>query len=146
MTLRVSVEWGMYLEEECMREIEIASDDTLLGLHFAIQAAVGFDCDHPFEYFYGRHPRNRKFLFERESDSCDYVNLFEFYAAIPLATVWPVPAQGVQLFYHFDFGDDWYFKVRKISRKDTAPEPTARYPRVIKKEGPNPKQYPDYDE
>ena len=146
MTLRVTAEWGLYLEEDCMREIEISADDSLMDLHYAIQDAVDFDCDHMFEFFYGRNPRNRKVLFEPAGDAYDFENPLEFYETIPLATVWPVPAQGVQLFYHFDFGDDWYFKVRKISRVDKAPEPGVQYPRVIKKEGPNPEQYPDLDE
>jgi len=146
MTLRVTTEWGLYVEEVCMREIEIASDDTLMGLHYAIQDAVDFDCDHMFEFFYGRHPRNRKVVFESEDQMLDFENPLEFYETIPLATVWPVPAKGVQLFYHFDFGDNWYFKVRKMSRKDKTPNPKVQYPRVIKKERPNPKQYPDFDE
>ncbi len=146
MTLRITAEWGLYLEEDCMREIEIASDDTLLGLHYTIQEAVDFDCDHLFEFFYGRNPRNRRFLFEPEDHIFDTDNPFEIYETIPLAALWPVPAQGVHLFYHFDFGDDWYFKVRKMNRKDKKPEPMVEYPRIIKKVGPNPIQYPNLEE
>ena len=146
MTLRVTIERGMYLEEDCMREIEIETDDTLLGLYFAIQKAVDFDNDHPFEFFYGRHPRNRKIVIEPESPMIDPLDYYSFHDAIPLSTIWPVPEKSVQLFYHFDFGDDWYFKIRKISRKDKEPEPKVKYPRVTTKQGPNPKQYPNLEE
>lgn len=47
------------VEGECIRLIEMDSDDSLLSLHEAIQQAVDFDNDHLFEFFVGRNPRNR---------------------------------------------------------------------------------------
>ncbi len=146
MTLRVTIERGMYLTEDFMFEIEMQSDNTLLDLHYAIQETVDFDNDHPFEFLFGRHLKNRKFVFEPEEGFREWNDYYDFYESIPLAEVWPPPEKNVQLFYHFDFGDDWYFKIRKMSKKDTKPEPEVKYPRVTKREGNKPKQYPNMEE
>jgi hypothetical protein len=43
--------------------------------------------------------------------------------------------------YWFDFGDDWYHQVQ-VDRIEQA-IPTVAYPRVIKRVGKSPPQYPD---
>ena len=48
-----------HVEPECHHLIEIDADASLIDLHMAIQEAVNFDNDHLFEFFLGRHPRNR---------------------------------------------------------------------------------------
>ena len=58
-TLTADCVWGAYLEEPCRRVIEIDERDSLYGLHLAIQAAVNFDNDHPFEFYAARTVRSR---------------------------------------------------------------------------------------
>ena len=43
--------------------------------------------------------------------------------------------------YWFDFGDDWFHQVQ-VERIDQA-IPTVTYPRVIRRVGKSPPQYPD---
>ena len=43
--------------------------------------------------------------------------------------------------YWFDFGDDWYHQVQ-VERIEQA-IPTVTYPRVIRRVGKSPPQYPD---
>ena len=43
--------WGAYLKEPCIRVIEIDEEACLYDLHDAIQDAVKFGWDHPFEFF-----------------------------------------------------------------------------------------------
>ncbi|MCX7048143.1 MAG: hypothetical protein NTX50_21995 [Candidatus Sumerlaeota bacterium] len=62
------------------------------------------------------------------------------YGDYPLNRVFPLPSR-MKLYYHFDFGDDWYFEIRKQGNPKE-PHPRAKYPRVIEKIGPTPKQYP----
>lgn len=136
-TFRIECIWGMHLGEECVRVIEIHSSSSLLELHNAIQDAVHFDRDHLFEFFAGRSWRNRKLVFD---DSYDWDAGFDKYESLSVEHVYPLP-KSCKLYYHFDFGDDWYFEIRKSRKKPTQPEVGASYPRVVQKIGPNPPQY-----
>ena len=62
----------------------------------------------------------------------------------PLNRVFPLP-ERLKLFYWFDFGDDWKFEIKK-DRRTHPPAPKTKYPRVIRRVGPNPKQYPNWEE
>jgi len=46
--------------------------------------------------------------------------------------------------YWFDFGDDWWHQINVAAIRDEAPEGT--YPRVTKRVGASPPQYPELDE
>lgn len=142
-TLRIECIWGMYLEEECIRIMEIDSKSSLLDLHEAIQDAVDFDRDHLFEFFGGRNQRNRKVVFE---NSFDWEASFDIYDSITLERVYPLP-KSCKLYYHFDFGDDWYFEIKLTRNKPREPEAGVTYPRIIEAIGPNPPQYDnEFDE
>ncbi len=100
-----------------------------------IQRLVGFDNDHLHEFFAGRNWRNRKVTFG-ESDTPFEVSEGE---AVPLSSVFPL-AVGHKLYYHFDFGDDWFFEItRRANAKQVDQKP--KYPRVVHETGPRPKQY-----
>ena len=141
-TLRVECIWGIHLEEECIRVIEIESESSLMQLHDVIQDAVDFDRDHLFEFFAGRNWRNRKVLFD---DSFHWEDSFEAYDSITLEEVYPLP-KSCKLYYHFDFGDDWYFEIRKSRRKPREPEAGVSYPRVVEAIGLSPPQYGRFEE
>ncbi len=142
ITLRVECVWGMHLEEDCVRVIEIDERASLLGLHAAIQDSVAFDYDHLFEFFAGRNQRHRKLMF---ANFVDWEYQADALEEITLKQAYPLP-KSCKLYYHFDFGDDWYFEIRKSRRKSVKPEAGAKYPRVVERIGPNPKQYGEYDE
>ncbi len=76
-TLRIECVFGLYLEAECIRTIEIDSGSSLFDLHDTIQDVVDFDRDHLFEFFAGRNYRNRKVVFE---DSFDWEESADTYA------------------------------------------------------------------
>ena len=136
-TLRIVCLWGWYLEDECIRTMEIDSKATLYDLHEAIQDAVDFDRDHPFEFYAGRNHKNRKLLFDEVSPRRGSTNVF---SATTIDEVYPLP-KGLRLFYHFDFGDNWYFGITRSRKKPTEAEAGVNYPRVIESVGPNPFQY-----
>lgn len=46
--------------------------------------------------------------------------------------------------YWFDFGDDWWHQIFVLSIDDTVPR--GRYPKIVRKTGESPPQYPDWDE
>ena len=141
-TLKIECISGAYLTHQCVRIIEIDSGSSLIQLHDAIQDAVHFDRDHPFEFFAGRTHRNRQVVF---NDTLDWEEAFKTYGQLTLDQVYPLPAR-FKLYYHFDFGDQWYFEIRKMRKKAVEPAPGVSYPRVIEKQGPDPEQYPTYDQ
>lgn len=141
-TLRIECLFGLHAAEECVRVIEIDSESSLFELHDAIQDAVDFDRDHLFEFFAGRHMRNRKVVFE---ESFEWEQMAETYSETTLAQIYPLPP-SCKLYYHFDFGDDWYFEIRKSRKKPQEPAAGIKYPRVIEAVGPNPEQYGSWDD
>ncbi|MFA7238946.1 MAG: hypothetical protein WC091_02460 [Sulfuricellaceae bacterium] len=140
-TLTVDSISGMYWDHDCIRVIEIDEGASLFDLHDAIQDAFGFDSDHLYEFYAGRNERNRKIVF---GDSEDWEENEDDFCDILLNQVYPLP-KGLTLYYLFDFGDSWTFKIKK-SRKLKEPEPTVAYPRVIESHGTNPEQYPCYND
>ena len=137
ITLRVECVHGRYLYEECVRVIEIEEGASLLDLHPAIQDSVRFGYDHMFEFSAGRNHRHRKLVF---TDGDDWEVEAETMGDATLEKVFPLPKR-LKLYYHFDFGDDWYFEIRKSRKKPVPPVPRVKYPRVVERIGPNPKQY-----
>jgi len=142
VTLRVECVRGVNLKEDCVRVIEIDDVASLLDLHTAIQNSVGFDFDHMFEFFAGRNCRHRKLTFAGGGDWDDEADELD---EITLKEVYPLP-KSCKLYYHFDFGDDWYFEIRQSRMKPVQPVAGVKYPRVVEKTGPNPQQYGTYDE
>ncbi len=51
---------------------------------------------------------------------------------------------GQSFGYWFDFGDDWWHQINVEAIEDKVPR--GKFPKVIKKIGKNPPQYPDEDE
>ena len=51
---------------------------------------------------------------------------------------------GKTFLFHFDYGDDWIFRVKCV---DISPrDEKKKYPVLISKTGKPPEQYPDYEE
>lgn len=136
-TLRIECIFGIYLEKECIRTIEINSRSSLLDLHDFILDAVSFDRDHLFEFYVGRNFQNRKVVFE---EGFDWEANADIYAETTLEQIYPLP-KSCKLYYHFDFGDDWYFEIRKNRKKPGEPEKGVKYPRIVESIGPAPQQY-----
>ena len=142
ITLRVECVRGRYLQADCVRTIEIDEGASLIALHYAIQGAVAFDDDHMFEFFAGRSPRSRKMSFA-EDEYGDYDA--GMMGEVTLDEVFPLP-KSMKLYYHFDFGDDWIFEIRRSRKKPAPPKPGVEYPRVVERIGPNPPQYGEWEE
>ena len=135
-TMKVELLFGHYAEEECIRLIEIDSSSTLEELHLSIQNAISFDNDHLYEFYISRTERSR----EREVFDDDSGGIYD----TPLENLYPLPA-GKKLFYLFDYGDHWLFRISRSRRKPIQPLNSTEYPRVVERIGENPEQYPAYD-
>ena len=67
------------------------------------------------------------------------------YDETTLEQVYPLP-KSRKLYYHFDFGDDWYFEIHKNREKPRNPEPGVRYPLIVGSIGPAPQQYGSWED
>jgi hypothetical protein len=142
LTLTAECAFGAYLKEQCIRTIEIDEEARLYDLHEAIQDAVQFGRDHPFQFFLANSasPFARKqWLTEKE----EWEDKEDDFQRIILKDIYPLGRK--RLYYLFDFGDQWTFEIRR-HRKAKEPEAGVKYPRVVKRIGPNPEQYPNYEE
>ncbi len=74
--LKIECIWERYLEEECVRIVEIDSKSSLDDLHEVIQDVVDFGRNHSFEFYAGRNRKNRKLLFDDSSDWKHTSNLY----------------------------------------------------------------------
>jgi hypothetical protein len=122
------------LEKQLYRAIAIGASATLDDLHLAIQDAFRFDNDHLYAFFMDGEPwSDERFNDPRmeESPFASQVKLGELdlYA-------------GGRFVYVFDFGDDWQFWINVLSIDPLQPEPVS--PKVVGKQGKNPKQYPGW--
>ncbi|MBT9096143.1 hypothetical protein KFZ76_00255 [Methylovulum psychrotolerans] len=109
---------------------------TLDDLAADILSAFAFDNDHLYEFIY----TNRYGLEERVNhpyDNSDPCTEDFTVGELPLY-------KGMELAFHFDFGDDWWFKlvVETFAAND------GRYPQIsiLEQHGTPPKQYRDWDE
>ena len=118
----------------CIRD---SADDTLEDLHFAIQKAVNFDNDHMYEFRIGRTERSR----DREVFDDETGNVYEQ----TIGGLYPLPGKK-SLYYLFDYGDDWFFKIVKTQKTYPEPQPGVSYPRLVQETGDKPVQYPAWDE
>ncbi|MBN2054821.1 hypothetical protein JW905_07860 [bacterium] len=135
----------LFCKPEASHLIEIDSMSSLFYLHMAIQDALDFDNDHLYEFFAGRSYRHMAIEYAGMPVWSNRFVPDKVFNKIAIADVWPLP-DGLKLFYHFDFGDDWYFQINKTRRKDKVPEPGVKYPRVVESRGPVLIQYPDCDD
>ncbi len=115
-------------EQPWFRIIEVKEDFSLVMLHKYIQEIVEFDDDHLYEFYIGKNPRNRTSSVPKRT------RLNEIY-----------PLKGSKLYYLFDFGDSWLFKIKKLRKKKIENE-KYKYPLLIESSGVNPEQYPEYEE
>ena len=120
-------------EQDWVRVIEINSTSTLEDFHFVIQQAIDFDNDHLYEFFLSKTARSQ----HRESFDDENGEIYE----LTLEDLYPLE-KGEKLFYLFDYGDQWLFKITKSRKKPHRPETGTKYPRLIESVGENPEQYP----
>ena len=136
LALKIKLLFGAYAEDDWEGTVEINSSATLENLHFAIQDALDFDNDHLYEFYIARTPRSRERIrFDDEGG--------EIYSKT-IESLYPL-ADKQCLFYLFDYGDSWLFKITK-NRKSLETDPHVTYPRLVHETGGKPEQYPDWEE
>jgi hypothetical protein len=111
--------------------IEIAEDQTLDDLHYAILGAVNFDSDHLYSFFMsGRAWDN----------ATEYASPYGEGPSAAQVKIGDLPLRMKQKFlYLFDYGDEHRFDVQLVGINPEAPK--GRYPKIVEKHGKAPSQY-----
>ena len=137
ITLKITLLRGMYCEGDWSANIELDESSTLVDLHDAIQAAVDFDNDHLLCFFLSRTERSRS----REYFDDENGLLF----SKTLKDMFPLPPKQ-SLFYLFDWGAEWLFKISPTRKRPHERAKGMTYPRMESESGTKPVQYPALDE
>lgn len=125
------------------RTIQIRGDQTLQDLHHAIFDAFGRWEEHMYEFQFGKGPMDPKApryvlpgAFEDMGDEKPPAG------RVDRTTIGSLGLKvGGSFGYWFDFGDDWWHQIDVTDIDDKAPK--GKYPKVTKKVGKSPPQYPD---
>jgi hypothetical protein len=119
-------------DRDVWRTIEIASDQTLHDLHYAILRSVDFGSDHLYSFFMSNRAwdKNTEYAAPRASGpsatdvEIGYLNL----------------RMKQRFLYLFDYGDEHRFEVKLMDVNPDAPD-DEDYPRILEHHGENPSQY-----
>ena len=133
ITLKTTLVRGMYCEGDWSANIELDESATLEDLHYAIQDAVDFDNDHLYCFFLSRTDMSRSREYFDEENGLIFSKT--------LKDLFPLPAKQC-LFYLFDWGDEWVFKISPSRKRPHEPVKRVKYPRVESESGIKPVQYP----
>ena len=133
LTLKVTLLSGIHANGKWEGVIEICSSSFLEDLHLAIQDAVDFDNDHMYEFFIARTERSR----ERVSFNDENGELYD----ATIGSLYPLPDRQ-HLYYLFDYGDYWIFRITRINKAHRETGSHLTYPRLTHETGKRPEQYP----
>jgi len=134
----------IFYDKKISRDIEIKENTSLYKLAEAIVSAYDFDFDHAFGFFSDIKERcfdsKKKYeLFtDMEKDGIEPTGA-ESVMKTKIGEVWK--NIGDKMLFLFDYGDNWLFIVELVGF-DIA-KSKEKYPRVIKKVGTSPEQYPE---
>ncbi|MBI4050768.1 MAG: hypothetical protein HY396_02215 [Candidatus Doudnabacteria bacterium] len=135
-------------DKRIQREIEVPENFSLYKLAEAVIGSYDFDFNHAFGFF-SNISESRYFDSERK---------YELFADMQNEGIEPTGAGSVEktkiskvwksigdkMLFLFDYGDNWLFVVELIGFGKK--EDKAKYPRVVKKVGKAPEQYPEIEE
>jgi hypothetical protein len=134
--------------KKVIRRIEMRGDQTLAELHEAIYAAFDRDDPHMFEFQVGGKA-------PMDDDAHRYVLPFaledkffedQIRRDLTMTTVGSLDLKaGDSFFYWFDFGDDWWHKIKIAAVVDES-GPERDYPKIIARTGDSPPQYVDWEQ
>lgn len=113
------------------QRIEIAADQTLDDLHYAILSAVKFDSDHLYSFFMSGRAWD---------DSTEYASPYGEGPSADQVKIGDLSLRMKQKFlYLFDYGDEHRFEVQLVGINPEAPK--GRYPKIVESHGKPPRQY-----
>ena len=140
-------------DKRTYRNIEILENQKLNELHEIIFSAFDRYDEHLYSFYFPEKPTKSKQIIRKSPEYTDpYVLEDEnpyFYSKTKYnASKSKIGALGLnekyKFYYLFDFGDSWWHEITLLSIKET--KQRKGFPRIIKKSGESPKQYPDFED
>lgn len=147
-TLAVYIIGGPVMKEfdgkEISRTIQIKGNQTLETLHCAIFNAFGRWEEHLYEFILGKGPDDRSAIYSSHTDIVDWEEGDENMSDVAETTIDSLGLKVDHAFgYRFDFGDEWLHQINVVAIDDSSGK--GKYPKIIKRVGKSPPQYPDFD-
>jgi len=118
------------------RIIDIKGNQMLSSLHKAIFKAFDRSEEHQYSFFLSNKPYDRESEYTSPGLDTDGTNKLATRIRIDSLALYG----GPKILYLFDYGDEWWHEVELISVTERVTH--ASYPRVVKKQGKSPPQYP----
>ena len=129
------------------RTIKIRGDQTLQDLHNAIFDAFGRWEEHMYEFTFGKGPNDpkaKRYVLPHNLD-IEQEQPNPPIGRVDQTTIGSLGLKVDDRFgYWFDFGDDWWHQINVEAIEDKVPR--GNFPKVTKKVGKSPPQYPEEDE
>ena len=129
---------------EISRTILIGGNQTLEDLHHAIFSAFDRWDEHMYEFQLGKgphDPKSKRYVLPEAFESREP----NMAGNVAETTIDSLGLKVDQAFgYWFDFGDDWWHQINVMAIDDKVPK--GRCPKVVKRVGKSPPQYPDEEE
>ena len=135
----------LFHDKKVVREIEVLKSSNLHKLAEAIVKSYYFDFDHAFGFFSTiseqYYKSEKKYELFADMEDIEPTGA-ESVKSTKVSEVWK--NLGDKMLFLFDYGDNWLLVVELI--KFGEKEAKKKYPRVVKKVGLAPEQYPEIDE
>ncbi|MDO9538198.1 MAG: hypothetical protein Q7J68_07760 [Thermoplasmata archaeon] len=132
-------------EKEISRTIQIRGTQTLENLHCAIFCAFDRWEEHLYEFILGKGPDDRSAIYSSHAYLADWGYGDEEMGDVADTAIDSLGLKVDRAFgYRFDFGDEWVHQINVVAINEEAGE--GKYPKIIKRVGKSPPQYPDIEE
>ncbi|MGD0854448.1 MAG: tetratricopeptide repeat protein [Dehalococcoidia bacterium] len=120
------------------RIIDIKENQMLSSLHKAIFKAFDRFEEHQYSFFLSNKPYDRENEYHSQGLDADETGKLATRIRIDSIAL----HGGPKFLYLFDYGDEWWHEVEllEVTKKVTY----ASYPRIVKKQGKSPPQYPKH--
>ena len=136
LTFKVTLLYGRYASDKWEGVFEVDSKSLLEDIHVFMQQTLNFDNDHLYEFYVARTERSRDRISFDDENGGPYDTR--------IANLYPLPDKK-QLYYLFDYGDNWLFKITRTRKAAQESGADVKYPRLVGESGVRPEQY-SYDE
>jgi len=137
--LVLELQFGAFMKAPYAVELEVPEDIDLLELHEVILEVLEFDDEHGFDFYLSnRWARSARQPIGDPDMDCWEDPAFEQ----TVTSLFPLPKHR-KLFYLYDHGDCWTFRVSLLRGAPTQATSDDRQYRVVAETGQRPEQYPD---
>jgi len=120
------------------RIIDIKGNQMLSSLHKAIFKAFDRFEEHQYSFFLSNKPYDMESAYHSQGQDADETGKLATRIRIDSIALYG----GPKFLYLFDYGDEWWHEVDLLSITERVTR--ASYPKVVKKQGKSPPQYPKH--